>query len=75
MQAQITFAGNRHAQRAVCEHLYFHQPTRRPRDLPSAYFIHCTCHLPQAELTRQHHRIGESGVKFHRVDIADICLG
>ena len=69
VQAQITFAGNGHAQRTMTKHFNANRFTSATTYTIFANMAINFRHLIQIEFARQHHHIGKLRVKLQRFDI------
>ena len=63
MQAQIAFAGNRHAKRSVGEHLDFNAPSGRTADIVSVDDCLDLLYLGESQFPCQHNHIGKLGIE------------
>ena len=74
MQAEVTFARNRHTERAVCEHFDAYRLALRPQDGLFLNLLVNERHAVQVDFARQNRHIGITGIKGERLRIGDIEL-
>ena len=74
MEAQVTFAADRHTKGTMNEHFEADQPARRPRDILLPDFIGYFMNPPQVHFPGHDHHIGKPGIKLHRLKIGDVDL-
>ena len=75
VQAQVTFAGNRHAKRSMGKDFNLDRFPGRAADVLFVDLADDFRYLVQAQFAGGHHHVGKLGVELHGFEIADVALG